>query len=209
MKSWREAYDGRVASFQPSFGEGTLVRVHFIITREGSGASAPDLAELEQKVVAAVRNWDDRLEEALLATKGPAERIARWRGAFPPGYRDASEPEHAIEDIAAIEALGEGDQVGVEFLRGPGDAAQELHCRLYHRGDAIALGRRLPILENLGLRAISETTHVLSPGTATGRARAVIHDVLLLAPAGAATEPPDLARTRSGLPRRVDGACRE
>ena len=37
----------------------------------------------------------------------------------------------------------------------------------------------LPVLENLGLRAISETTHVLSPGTATGRGRAVIHDVLL------------------------------
>ena len=72
------------------------------------------------------------------------------------------------------------------------DAAQELHCRLYHRGDAIALGLRLPVLENLGLRAISETTHVLSPGTTTGRARAVIHDVLLLAPAGTATEPPTL-----------------
>ena len=187
-----EAYGGRVASFQPTFGEGTLVRVHFIITREGSAATPPDLAEIEQKVVAAVRNWDDRLEEALHAAGSDGMRIARWRGAFPPGYRDASEPENAIEDIAAIEALGEGDEVGVEFLRGQGDATQELHCRIYHRGDAIALGLRLPVLENLGLRAISETTHVLSPGTAAGRTPAVIHDVLLLAPAGAATEPQTL-----------------
>ncbi len=185
-----EAYGGRVASFQPTFGEGTLVRVHFIITRESGATVFPDIAETEQKVVAAVRNWDDRLEESLHAAGSDGLRIARWRGAFPPGYRDASEPEHAIEDIAAIEALGEGNEVGVEFLRGSTDAAQDLHCRLYHRGDAIALGLRLPVLENLGLRAISETTHVLSPGTATGRA--VIHDVLLLAPSGAATEPPTL-----------------
>jgi glutamate dehydrogenase len=187
-----EAYGGRVAGFQPTFGEGTLVRVHFIITREGSAATPPDLAEIEQKVVAAVRNWDDRLEEALHAAGSDGLRIARWRGAFQPGYRDANEPEAAIKDIAEIEALAEGDAVGVEFLRGQGDTAQELHCRLYHSGDAIALGLRLPVLENLGLRAISETTHVLSPATATGRAPAVIHDVLLLAPSGAAIKPPTL-----------------
>jgi glutamate dehydrogenase len=87
-----EAYGGRIAGFQPSFGEGTLVRVHFIITRESPGDVSPDLAEIEQKVVAAVRNWDDRLEGALHA-KGAADRIARWRGAFPAGYRDANEPE--------------------------------------------------------------------------------------------------------------------
>jgi glutamate dehydrogenase len=187
-----EAYGGRVASFQPTFGEGTLVRVHFIITREGSTALMPDLASTEQKVVAAVRNWDDRLEEALHGAGGDGLRIARWRGAFPPGYRDANEPEAAIKDIAEIEALAGSDAVGVEFLKGRHDAPQELHCRLYHSGDAIALGLRLPVLENLGLRAISETTHVLSPATATGRAPAVIHDVLLLAPPGASTEAPTL-----------------
>ncbi len=145
-----EAYGGRVASFQPTFGEGTLVRVHFIITLESSGALAPDLAETEQKVVAAVRNWDDKLEEALLASGATADRIARWRGAFPPGYRDENEPKAAIKDITEIEALGEGDAVGVEFLRGADDTVEDLHCRLYHSGDAIALGLRLPVLKTSG-----------------------------------------------------------
>ena len=53
-----------------------------------------------------------------MAAGGDGLRIARWRGAFPPGYRDANEPETAIKDIAEIEALGEGDAVGVEFLKG-------------------------------------------------------------------------------------------
>ena len=38
-----EAFDGRVASFAPSFGEGTLVRVHFIILRNPGKEPKPDL----------------------------------------------------------------------------------------------------------------------------------------------------------------------
>ncbi|MGQ0486343.1 MAG: NAD-glutamate dehydrogenase [Hyphomicrobiales bacterium] len=187
-----DAYGGRVTSFKPSFGEGTLVRVHFIVTRTDGGDASTDLAEIEQKVVAAVRSWDDRLESALLAKGSSADRVARWLGAFHPGYRDATEPDDAIKDIVEIEALGDSDEVGVEFLREAGDGARQLHCRIYHRGEAIALGLRLPILENLGLRAISETTHMLSPAGTAGRGRAFIHDVLLSAPIETAIEPPVL-----------------
>ncbi|TMJ38497.1 MAG: NAD-glutamate dehydrogenase, partial [Alphaproteobacteria bacterium] len=183
-----ESFDGRVASFAPSFGEGTLVRVHFIILRNPGKDPKPDLVGLEQRIVETVRNWDDRLESALSAKGTEQALIARWRGAFPPGYRDETDPEASLKDIEEIDALS-GDEIGVEFIRAAGDGPLEFHSRLYHQGDAIALGRRLPILENLGLQAISETTHILSPGSPTGRHRAVIHDVLLQAPANAAIAP--------------------
>ncbi|MGE0005941.1 MAG: NAD-glutamate dehydrogenase [Parvibaculaceae bacterium] len=185
-----ESFDGRVASFAPFFGEGTLVRVHFIILRNPGKEPKPDLAQLEQRIVEAVRNWDDRLESALVAKGAGQARITRWRGAFPPGYRDSTDPEASLKDIEEIDALS-GDQIGVEFIRADGDGPHELHSRLYHQGDAIALGRRLPILENLGLQAVSETTHILSP--ASGSGRAVIHDVLLQAPANVATVPETFA----------------
>jgi glutamate dehydrogenase len=185
-----EAFDGRVASFAPSFGEGTMVRVHFIILRHAGKDPKPDLAALEQRIVETVRNWDDRLESALIARAADQARITRWRGAFPPGYRDSTDPEASLKDIDEIDALS-GDQVGVEFIRSPGDGPNEFHSRLYHQGEAIALGRRLPILENLGLQAISETTHILSPASGTGRA--VIHDVLLQAPANAKIGPDTFA----------------
>jgi glutamate dehydrogenase len=189
-----ESFDGRVASFAPSFGEGTLVRVHFIILRNPGKDPKPDLVDLEQRIVEAVRNWDDRLESALVARNMEQARIDRWRGAFPPGYRDENDPQASIKDIEEIDRLTGADRIGVEFVRSPADGPRELHSRLYHQGDAIALGRRLPILENLGLQAISETTHILAPGTATGRSRAVIHDVLLQAPANAAIEGADTLR---------------
>ncbi|MBK1868328.1 NAD-glutamate dehydrogenase [Aestuariivirga sp. YIM B02566] len=185
-----EAFDGRVASFAPSFGEGTLVRVHFIILRNLGKDPKPDLASLEQRIVEVVRNWDDRLESALVAKGADQATIARWRGAFLPGYRDSTDPASSLKDIEEIDALAENESIGVEFIRTEGDGPRELHSRLYHQGDAIALGRRLPILENLGLQAISETTHILSPGSSAGRTRAVIHDVLLQAPANATIDDP-------------------
>jgi glutamate dehydrogenase len=189
-----EAFDGRVASFAPSFGEGALVRVHFIILRNAGKEPKPDLVQLEQRIVEAVRNWDDRLESALMAKGADQARITRWRGAFPPGYRDGTDPHASLKDIEEIDALG-GDEIGVEFIKVPGDGAQEFHSRLYHQGEAIALGRRLPILENLGLQAISETTHILSPGSG----RAVIHDVLLQAPANAAIGPDTFANLEAAF----------
>ena len=173
-----ESFDGRVQSFAPFFGEGTLVRVHFIIARNPGKPVEPDRAMLEQRIVETVRNWDDRLESALAARGKDHAFIARWRGAFPSGYRDTIEPSQSIQDIIELDALREGGGIGVEFVRLADDPAGILHCRLYHCGDAIPLGRRLPILEALGLQAISETTHGLMPHGE----HAVIHDVLLQAP---------------------------
>ena len=99
-----EAFDGRVASFAPSFGEGTLVRVHFIILRNAGKEPKPDLVQLEQRIVEVVRNWDDRLESALMAEGADQARIARWRGAFPPGYRDSTDPQASLKDIGEIDA---------------------------------------------------------------------------------------------------------
>ncbi|MGE3832832.1 MAG: NAD-glutamate dehydrogenase, partial [Parvibaculaceae bacterium] len=180
-----EGFDGRVQSFAPSFGEGTLVRVHFIIARNAGKPVEPDLAVLEQRIVETVRNWDDRLETALAAQGKDRGFIARWRGAFPPGYRDTIEPGQSIKDIIELDALHEGGGIGVEFVRLSDEAAGLLHCRLYHCGDAIPLGRRLPILEDLGLQAVSETTHVLTPRGTDCVEKAVIHDVLLQAPPNA------------------------
>jgi glutamate dehydrogenase len=187
-----EAFDGEVASFAPSFGEGTLVRVHYIIARHAGEKENPDLVALEQAVVETVRNWDDRLDQAMRSAGKEAKLIQRWRGAFPPGYRDATPPEAAIKDIGEIEALGESEGIGVEFTALSADAAEGFHLRLYHYGEAIALSRRLPILENFGLEAISETTHILSPSR--GSSRAVIHDVLMKAPAGGVPSSPRTLR---------------
>ncbi len=170
------AFDGRVAAFQPDFGESSLVRVHFIILRHAGKDPKPNVDELEQSVVKAVRTWDDRLLSELASAGGAlAGAGARWRGAFPPGYRDRVEPGQSLKDIQALEALPRDGSIAVDFLPAGKTAGSQVLLRLYHHGPAIPLSSRLPILENMGFVAIAETTFDVTPEGRT----AVIHDVLL------------------------------
>ena len=171
-----KAFDGRVASFEPYFGEGVLVRVHFIILRNPGSDPNPDLQALESDVVEAVRTWDDRLQAELQAAGVHFAALApRWRGAFPAGYRDNVTPAQSLKDIAVLAALAGDGSIAAEFLASRTDKTDECHLRLYRYGEAIPLSNRLPILENMGLKAIEETTFDVLPQGAT----AVIHDVLL------------------------------
>ena len=190
------AFHGRVATFQPYFGEGSLVRVHFIILRHAGEDPKPNVDELEQAVAEAVRTWDDRLASELARAGGAlAGAGARWRGAFPAGYRDRVRPLQSLDDIAALEALPQDGSIAVRFLATAAPERNEVLLRLYHHGPAIPLSGRLPILENMGFRAIEETTFNVAP---EGKP-AVIHDVLLTTSDGAAvdaeTSGPGLAET--------------
>jgi len=169
-----KAFRGRVVSFSPSFGESTLVRVHYIILRAPGPDPKPELKEFEAEVVEAVRNWDDRLQSEL-AQSQLAGAAAKWRGAFPAGYRDVTTPKQSLKDIAELEALPRDGSVSVEFAQSRAEQFHEVNLRLYHHGEAIPLSNRLPILENMGFKAIEETTYDVSPQGM----KAVIHDVVL------------------------------
>src|SRR5690606_28839511 len=89
------AFNGRVSAFQPSFTEGPLVRVHFIIGRNQGEAPSPSRAALEEEVAAMVRTWGDDLDDAFALAYSP-ERAgalqAKYRNAFSHGYREVYSP---------------------------------------------------------------------------------------------------------------------
>jgi glutamate dehydrogenase len=184
-----QAYDGKIVSFEPYFGEAMLVRVHFIVERTGAGDVNPDIAELEGAIAAEVQTWEDRLESALRLAGQNAARIAQWKNAFPAGYRATRDAARAVQDIEELETLADERGVTVEFVKPGSGYERDCVLRLYHRGPPVPLSRRLPILTNMGFLSIAETTHLLRPDTSGGRF-AVIHETLL---ASADSAPIDLA----------------
>ena len=161
------AYGGRVSSYYPSFNDGPLARVHFIIGGFFPGHPEPDVAALEDRVVALARSWEDEFEHFARAEaeNGEGADIARaYRKAFSAAYREAFLPEEALRDIAELKRLSTADGVRVRAYRVEGDPAEMLRCKIYSKSDQIPLSSAIPIFENLGLFVLSETGYPVRVG---------------------------------------------
>lgn len=162
-----DVYKGHVSAFYPSFPEGALTRVHFIIGRTGGETPNPDRATLEQAVAAIVRTWTDALDEALDDAFEPAQAQAifdRYRDAFSEGYREVYSPINAVADICVIEGLSAEHPLGVDFYHRAWDDKRCAGLKVWSHRRPIALSERVPVLENMGFRVVDEQTyHVASP----------------------------------------------
>ncbi|HEX5378381.1 MAG TPA: NAD-glutamate dehydrogenase [Phenylobacterium sp.] len=176
-----EAYGGRVSAYYPYFSDAPLARVHFIIGFTPGDHRTPDLRAIEAQVATVSRTWKDRFSEAVRASERPtpqvADLLARYGDAFPAGYRDAYDPAEALADLAVIEALQPGEPVRVRAFRKAGDTRTQFRFKLYRPGAPAPLADVLPILENMGLKAMVETGF---PVTRKDQPPIWIHDFDLL-----------------------------
>jgi glutamate dehydrogenase len=174
------AYHGRVSAFYPYFPEGPLVRVQFIIGRHRGTTPKVEPAWLEAEIAEIIRTWQDRLAQAI-ATLGPSGEalIAKYGSAFPVGYAEGFSPQRALKDIERIERLGPERPIAVDFYRPAQAPANRLHAAVYRFGGPIALSERVPVLENLGFRAIDERSYHLKPRFADQVVDVTLHDMVL------------------------------
>ena len=170
-------YDGRISAYYPHFPEGELVRVHFIIGRNGGRTPRPSRDDLEDAVGDLILTFGDRLT----AAAGEDRDLAPWLEAFSVAYQSRNSAADALADIAVIEKLEGDTSLALRLTaRQGGDGAYAL--KVYHRGRPIPLSDRVPMLENFGFRVIDERTYTVEP---KGESACYIHDMVLDA-AGAA-----------------------
>ena len=163
-----QAYEGRVSAYYPSFSDAPLARVHYVLGVSPGQHGDPDLAALEAAVAETARTWDDRFEAAIRDGGAPgrvAETLARWQGAFPPGYRDQYDAAEALADLAVVDDLSADEAVRVRAFRHADDDRLTFRFKLYRPGAAAPLADVLPILEHMGLKALIEDGFKLTPTT--------------------------------------------
>ncbi|WP_035872089.1 NAD-glutamate dehydrogenase [Cucumibacter marinus] len=164
-----EAYDGRVSAFYPSFPEGDLVRVHFIIGRNGGVTPRPERDELEDAVADLTRSFGDRM---MSAAENRAA-IAPYREAFSEAYQEAFTHHDALGDIAAFDKLKDAGDIGLKLHRHRSDP-DALSLKIYHLKSPIPLSARVPMLENFGFRVINERSYGIRPVDGIER---ILHDM--------------------------------
>ncbi|HLI22596.1 MAG TPA: NAD-glutamate dehydrogenase [Stellaceae bacterium] len=125
-----------------------------------------DAPALERLLAETARSWAEKLGDALALARDATDSAAlaqRYGEAFPSNYRERYPVAAALDDIDHIEAVRAGASLALSLSR-PADAAPDvLRFKLYRAGGPCALADVLPMLEDMGLKAITEEPFEIKP----------------------------------------------
>ncbi|MEO3812947.1 NAD-glutamate dehydrogenase [Sphaerisporangium sp. B11E5] len=147
------ALGGTSLDYSTMIGESPLARLHVTIRGERGkplSIEGVDVEELESRIAATTRSWEDGLAAAL---GDDAIAIGRYAAAFPEAYKEDFTPDVAVEDLRRLEGIAAT----------PGEIAMDLYrlhdewrFKLYRIGAAVSLSDVLPLLGRMGVEVVDE-----------------------------------------------------
>ena len=139
-------------------GESPLAQLHLLVRPKSGEAIQVDNAAIEAELAEIVRNWQDDLREQLVARNGEERglQLASLYGrALPAGYIENISAKVAATDVEHLAALESPQDLGLSLFRAH-QGTGGLRFKFYRQHDDIPLSDALPMMENMGLRVITE-----------------------------------------------------
>ena len=140
-------------------GESPLAQLHLIVRpKSGSDAIQVDNVAIEAELAGIVRNWQDDLREQLVSRHGEERGLvlaSSYGRALPAGYIESVSAAVAATDVEHLAALTGPDDLRLSLYRAHAGTGG-LRFKFYRQNDDIPLSDALPMMENMGLRVISE-----------------------------------------------------
>ena len=176
-----EQLDGTCTTFTTSLDDSVFARVMFIITVSQDKPPKYNPEHLEMMLQEAGQTWPERLSDALADTYEDDDQITaltlKYGEAFPLAYTTRYRAKHSIFDIAKIEAVQQSKRIGLDLYKTNDLAPNQLKLKVYNPSTPLNLSDVIPILENMGLQAISELPFEIKPANADSSVW--IHDFML------------------------------
>jgi glutamate dehydrogenase len=157
-------------------GDSPLAQLHMLVRPRKDDRVEVDAADLDARLSAIVRNWQDDLREQLVARHGEERGLglaATYGRALPAGYIEKASAAIAADDVEQLAALSESDDLRLRLCRGQEGG---LRFKFYRLHDDIPLSDALPMMENMGLRVISEHPYRVEFDAPGGKRVAFIQD---------------------------------
>ncbi len=155
----KRALKGDRLDFSIQVGESKLARVHVVVRPRVADVIPYDLEAIEAKIKQAVRSWSDELGEILIREHGELrglELARRYAGAFPASYMEDVSPQVASYDVLQADRLTDTEDLAMSLYRPRPRLPGKLRFKLFKHGHPLPLSDVLPMLENLGMRIVSE-----------------------------------------------------
>jgi glutamate dehydrogenase len=189
-----QALGGSHVDFDVLLSGTQLARIHFTVRIAPNPMPAFDRKELERKLAAVARRWEDELRDALVDSEGEAAGLAldkRWSTAFPGAYRERVPARAAVHDIRKMEALTPESPFALALYWPLGGGEGRLGLKVYRLGAPVVLSESLPMLEHMGVRVLTEDNNRIERA---GAPPVYLHDFALEAQPNAEIDPQALAR---------------
>ena len=164
----KRAFHAERADSTVHVSEAALARMHVVLRPRGGERPAVDVADLELKLAQIVRNWHDELRDILVQKHGDEKGLklaARFGRALPAGYIEAVTPWIAATDVETAAALQGPEDIRLSLYRPRRKGAEgTLRFKLFRFGSPIPLSDALPMMENMGLRVLTEHPYTMDAG---------------------------------------------
>ncbi len=172
-----EAVNGTSVDYATSVSESVLARLHIVVRTDPSQLQDVDFAELESRLAAATRSWNDELADAIAAEVGEGSAptlVARYRD-FPEAYKEDFSARRAVVDLMRLESLeASGGDLDVTLYRPSGSPADERRFKIFRVGAPLSLSEIMPVLQNMGVEVLDERPYEI---TRSGEATAWVYDL--------------------------------
>ena len=161
-----EGFNGTSVETQVQISGSNHARVHIVVHTHTESRLKVDFMAIERRIAEAALTWSDRLRDIIVESKGEAAGLSianRYRRAFPTSYEEDVAPRDALDDVADLEAVREQPTLLRLNLHRPPEQKQErVHFKIVKLGEPVPISDLLPMLENFGLRVISERPYELT-----------------------------------------------
>ena len=149
-------FTGKKTEYNAYFSESVLARIRYVIRTDPQIQIEYNSKKIEQQIIAASNSWYDQLYKVLLNyydEEQGLELFRRYLNAFPAGYRERNNANTAVSDIKYLEEISALVPLKVSLNAGRG---KQLKFKIYHYKKTAPISDVMPILENMGLRALRE-----------------------------------------------------
>ncbi|HBR67863.1 MAG TPA: NAD-glutamate dehydrogenase, partial [Rhodospirillaceae bacterium] len=175
---------GVCSDFYTTMDDSVFARVMCIINVSQKNPPDYSPAQIEKLLQKTGQTWPEMLSDALVKALDEDDAITRltlkYAESFPVSYTSRFLAKHAVFDINKIEMVLNTGRVILHLYRPDSGAPNQLCMKVYHPDTPLTLSDVMPILEDMGLRAISELPFEIKPGRENKSVW--IHDFLMEMP---------------------------
>ncbi len=161
-----EELGGGSVDVNTQLSDSPMARAHYIVHTPAGQAAGASARDIETRLAAASRNWNDDLQDAIVDEFGEGRGAAlfhRFADAIPASYKEDFSPRLAVADIERMERMAENG-IAMNLYRRVDADDRTLNFKVYHAGNPVPLSGIMPMLEHMGLVVVEETPYEIGLG---------------------------------------------